>query len=646
MDMNADDGDRSSRINRLVKDFTNVNVTVEYFEQQIREYNNFEAKAVEEFGDEVSKLLPQLHQFPLQFASCNNPILQELAIKRARLVELEQKLKQQLMALQEDETATDATDTVTVDGDDDAASIISPMQNDDNLGALNRDCLGRMPHPRLADRLSTQWASRLASIDPTQGQLRPVVKIDGTTSLTIRPKWPEWLVDEAFDVLKINKYGKHYHRVLKLTEYHILGIRGTMDITKIYTYKDVEKVTCSDSAHSDSIQSFVVIRFSDGKVFHYVTPMASYIAQQISTRVQVCLALESRDYTVAVNSPRSNDDEVVNRASTNSASGNERNMYSVEALKTMIAAISEDNTKSNASNIVGFAASLRDRIIATTSPRPAEKNLINETLSISSTSEPAQCATSVSVEVQSSRRKSVEAAQRRQKHVASLARRLLVIEPWSPEGLLQDEIRRILFDSTVEEGSTRAFFIDMCQSKSSIKKEIGLVDIRQWIEGMHEYIIKKRGTELCALLVKAQANPQISPGDRFSTTTKFVTLAGANVSSAEVSNRQSHNFTEERTTPQFSTLRQALLENGQRSPPLTENFGVVPFTSVQSNCRFSEVEAEVDGGADTLLIVCYIAFLAVEESVYLPLKSRIGTLLAAAVPMVGSNYLLLRRLLK
>ena len=63
--------------------------------------------------------------------------------------------------------------------------------------------------------LSSAWAGHLQQVQPAKGVLRPAGS--GSSPLQVKLKWPEWLVDEQFDVVKVNLYGKKYDRTLKLT---------------------------------------------------------------------------------------------------------------------------------------------------------------------------------------------------------------------------------------------------------------------------------------------------------------------------------------------------------------------------------------------------------------------------------------------
>jgi hypothetical protein len=105
------------------------------------------------------------------------------------------------------------------------------------------------------DGLGHTWQQKLNAMDSTQGTLSVVVRSTTATAATstststsstsaasssssssspsalksrsksiknvlhVKQKWPDWLVDESYEVTKITKFGLRYHRVLKLTQY-------------------------------------------------------------------------------------------------------------------------------------------------------------------------------------------------------------------------------------------------------------------------------------------------------------------------------------------------------------------------------------------------------------------------------------------
>ena len=147
-------------------------------------------------------------------------------------------------------------------------------------------------------QMSITWAGRLGTIDPTQGILK-IGPSDSKNSLSsvshikIRPKWPHFLTDVWYEVAKKNKYGSRSRRVIKLNEYHIVNIKSGNAISKIYLYMEIAKIWLENS-------TTLIFTLKSGKALTYVSAMAPSIVQQITTRVQVRLALER---TVFSNNP-------------------------------------------------------------------------------------------------------------------------------------------------------------------------------------------------------------------------------------------------------------------------------------------------------------------------------------------------------
>lgn len=72
-----------------------------------------------------------------------------------------------------------------------------------------------------------------------------------------------------------------------------------------------------------------------------------------------------------------------------------------------------------------------------------------------------------------------------------LARRLQVVLKGSKENSVQVSVRDALYDTSTAEGCTRHHFIQHFDARQQ-----GLAQIRQWVEGMHEYLLEKRAVDL------------------------------------------------------------------------------------------------------------------------------------------------------
>lgn len=169
-------------------------------------------------------------------------------------------------------------------------------------------------------RLSATWSQRLNDIDDTQGaclqlqrptsfsssvsSLQPSIpgppqeSPGGTiqcpksplspTPFRLRPRWPRYLTDVCYDVVKVNKLGQHMRRTLKLTQHHILSIKDSgACLTKFYPYRDIRRAFITPQ------QTRLQIVQRGGKINTYISPVALHLFQQIVTRVKIRRALDT-----------------------------------------------------------------------------------------------------------------------------------------------------------------------------------------------------------------------------------------------------------------------------------------------------------------------------------------------------------------
>lgn len=61
---------------------------------------------------------------------------------------------------------------------------------------------------------------------------------------------------------------------------------------------------------------------------------------------------------------------------------------------------------------------------------------------------------------------------------------------------MQQEVQKVMFSDYTPEGHTKKHFIDTFESEHKT-----VVDVRQFIDGMHEYLIERRGKGLSDILV-------------------------------------------------------------------------------------------------------------------------------------------------
>lgn len=149
----------------------------------------------------------------------------------------------------------------------------------------------------MSDKISKTWAQRLNAIDPTQGSISINNDNITATSLTIstpnntgtyntlnntnalpnlriKPKWPDFLIDTNFDVIKINQYGQKLRRILKLNQHYLLSIKNGCEISKYYHYREVRRLWLENG-------DTIVVELKNRKQNYYMSPIAAHILQQV-----------------------------------------------------------------------------------------------------------------------------------------------------------------------------------------------------------------------------------------------------------------------------------------------------------------------------------------------------------------------------
>lgn len=283
----------------------------------------------------------------------------------------------------------------------------------------------------------------------------------------IKPKWPTFLQEVWYDVMKWNNYGTKQRRIIKLTEYCILNIKNGNKISKMYYYMNIVRIWIESSTMFKMV-------LKDGTKLCYISQMAPTIVQQITTRVQVRIALEKTTFSSMPVSP--DPEDIV---------GPE---YSQEAAHKLIEAINTDHEAEASGVMQDFAVNLMNNI-------PVYGNRDNT--------------------------KSRQASVERKK---SLAARMIKKAENTPEYAVQTEIEKIIFDSGTDEGNTRQVFLsDFDRSKT-------LVSVRHFIDGLHEYLLTARGVQL-ALLYSNKDIARESELGRSGSTASRASTAGGSISS-------------------------------------------------------------------------------------------------------------------
>lgn len=309
-------------------------------------------------------------------------------------------------------------------------------------------------HNSLTHDMSVVWAGRLAEVTPTQGVLSQDHGVPGSiVTYKIRPKWPEWLVDTSFEVIKTNKYGKRQKRLLTLTEFHIWNIKDNVIITRAHAYAEVNHCYLMND------RCFVIEIGNTGEThYYYETFMASHIVQQIATRVQVRRALDIATHKV--------EEDLQHNSHTATITSSPRMGYSVKATEALIDRIVIANSSENASSIVSFAQILGERAARNSSEVIRKPTIRSDS--------------------DSSSRNSVQ-----------LLRRLVSILPDSVEYKLLVELQSRINSVSTPEGNTTQHFI---RNFPPIPSDDDLVQFRHFVDGMQEYMLETKMKDYAELL--------------------------------------------------------------------------------------------------------------------------------------------------
>ncbi len=316
----------------------------------------------------------------------------------------------------------------------------------------------------IADNLSATWADRLGMVDMTQGGIsgaNPDGSESGLSSrmVKVKPKWPQFLQDIWFDVIKWNNMGRKQRRLIKLTEYHILNIKTGNQISKLYCYVDLRRIWLENS------NTLMFVMKDQEHPICYISPMAPSIVQQITTRVQVRMALEKTAFTAT----HVLEDALLVKPEFSKAAA-------VQMIEAIEADIGADTVMDD------FAHGLMDRM---SKNRPQSSMGSNAGAS------------------KSERAKN---------------KKLFVFSEGSLENLVHQEVQRVIFDDKTDEGNTRRVFLESfdeskrvmpkrsltkVRSTSEVRPQPkkSLTDVRHFIDGLHEYYLSSRGLEMTIIML-------------------------------------------------------------------------------------------------------------------------------------------------
>lgn len=637
------------------------------WQSAITEYESFEETCMDEYASDIVPFLDIIRTDP---SSCIDAkyenIVQELALKKLKVMELQELLE----AAGGDEDIKDEAST----------SPLHELQINEKM----KDSLSDTSKEKYANKVSKTWENRLNRIDPTQGTIRlqsPEEEEKNTPTsknkdVKIKPKWPEYLIDTYYDVVKVNKYGHKMRRILKLNQHHILGIKNGTQISKVYSYNDIRRIWLE---RDDTIH---IIR-KDNKWNIYMSPIAAHILQQISTRVQVRRSLDKMEIIPF-----------------------QQMGYTNSVISGIIKSISEENTEETEAVLATFAADLKDRTIRalsvdlrlktvesivesenemsknsielknieTISPFFEEKSevieeddklrkesstksvqfddQINENTLLDEDSkdkvpmvELRTISKSVEENVEMGKEDKIPDFNQEtdENHFSiqsdsekvfvdlsekpipppkspsqsptknKLKPKLHSFKEGTPEWAVQREVQSIIFNSSTSEGNTRRLFIEEFTSSSNehnlgspsvysrksseyqFQNQPSLLDIRHFIDGMHEYILSNHAVALALLYEREK---KLYRGSNFNPSLSADTKNGS-----EISNGLN------------SPARNESKDTTSRLPARHRRMSYKVMSDQKQS--LSVVEDSV------LVFVSFIIFTVVEEALFLPLKSNI-----------------------
>lgn len=249
------------------------------WQNAINEYQAFEDICREEFEDELLPILEELREHPARFRDkknySSNVIM--LATKLMRANELQKKLE-------------------SPKRDDDSSSFgarvryylcypcVGSGTRRETEDSPLRDTVAVSQNHSMSEKLSAKWALRLNELNPTQGSLQrgsssmnnsaPFNAAGEAVPIKFKPKWPDFLIDTYFDVIKINMYGRKMRRIIKLNQHYVVNITNTSEISQFYAYREIRRVWLE---HGNTI----VVVLKNGKQIVYMSHIAPHVLQQV-----------------------------------------------------------------------------------------------------------------------------------------------------------------------------------------------------------------------------------------------------------------------------------------------------------------------------------------------------------------------------
>lgn len=250
----------------------------------INDYQAMEDICREEIEDELLPILEDLREHPAQFRDKKkySVNIQTLAAKLMKVHELQKQLES---SKRDDDSSSFGAKLTYYLCFPCRGSQLRHSEGD----AGHRDTVHVSVNHSMSDKLSAKWALRLNEISPTQGSLyrgstsaNPMAPFaqpaDPSAPIKIKPKWPDFLIDTYFDVIKINMYGRKMRRIIKLNQHYVVNITNGREISKFYAYREIRRVWLESG-------NTIVVVLKNGKQSVYMSHIAPHVLQQVSASV-------------------------------------------------------------------------------------------------------------------------------------------------------------------------------------------------------------------------------------------------------------------------------------------------------------------------------------------------------------------------
>ncbi len=426
----------------------NLNELIERWIFSLKDYRHLEEDYILSGIVDIDAVL-KLRNDPESLLSSSNNNIRELAIKRCNIFLMMTKLKIAIPRSQGKDERTGKN--LPVD------PIFNSFNHVDNemVQTANHSVTSQAnSNDNISSLVSSRWASRLGNMYNRDVDTKVendneshVINTVGTRELKL--KWPDFLPDVSYDVLKISLF-EHSIRTLKLTEYHILDIKESNKICDIFLLTEIKRIWLRNA-------DTLVLTLKSNKEIHYSSPIASHVIQQITSRVKIRIALEKG---FSFNSVSNNN---------NTFQGIE---YSAASTAKIISEISQTNHTDCDNTIKVFA---NDLSVKTKQLR--KKSII---------ALPNRNAEEL-------KRTDVTTSQTTKNKIKTFTLQAFAVN--SSEYKVQRKLQDILCDPSSPEGRTKDDFV-----ANFTYRNRQLKDLRNFIESMNDHIIIHRGNCLAFIL--------------------------------------------------------------------------------------------------------------------------------------------------